>query len=351
MMQYFRYLMILILSILSVAWAAPVGDLYKLSIPVVDQSSENRDAAVAQGLAIILIKVSGNSHVAENTKIKKDLTNAADLVQQYSYEPNTDTASSSQFPYLLDINFQATAVNNLLVKAKLFIWGDDRPLTIFWIADSSNGAVKLLSATDNNPLLNLIEQNAQRRAIPVIFPVLDLTDLNQVSVNDVVAPSVNTLNQASTRYGSNAVAIVRVSQEGATWKSLWTLALGNSVLNWSFTANNLDSVVQQGVDNIANALANQFASSGANHHQALQLRITNINSLQDYAQAYRYLEQLALVDDVLLLHIDGTQVTFSLTITGTVAALQNAINLDNTLTAITGATVVTDTELVYQWTP
>jgi hypothetical protein len=352
-MKLSRLFCLLLASLLILATfslqAVNVTDLYSITIPVADQSQAKRDPAIAQGLNDVLVKISGNTATANDPALKAATANANDLVQQYNYDQNTDATTTQQFPYILTIKFLPTAVNNLLISANLPLWGQDRPLTIFWVGAETDGSQKLVGASDSSPVLNLIDTNAQRRGIPVIFPVLDLTDLNQVSAKDVFESLVTPIRQASTRYGSNAIAIVHLTQQGSDWKTTWTLVTNSNTLNWSFTGADLGSLVQQGVDSIADALAQQFALNSVAQKQIVTVQINDLKTLQNYVQAYSYLQHLARVKSLRLNGMTKDQATFIVEIAGDVAGLQKVINLDQTLTAVN--TPANDQTLVYQWTP
>ena len=196
--------------------------------------------------------------------------------------------------------------------------------------------------------------------------MLDLTDLNQLSVTDVMAPFVSVISQASVRYGSNAVVIVRFNQQGQQgqqWSSFWTLVANNTLQNWRTKGNNLQVVIQQGIDDVVDGLAGQFSLKNGNEESKVNIALSGINNLAAYAKARNYLNRLSPVKSVALLSVQGNKVSFQLSLVGSLASLQQAIKLDHTLTPSSqnseepvtpvdsSDNVVQMVSLAYQWTP
>lgn len=375
-LQILTFIVVMLLGIPS--FAAVIPNLYNAQIPVATQNPADRNAALQAAYNSVLIKVTGNNRIVQNIQIKKSAANIEQYIQQYSYQTNTDT-NSNAYPYQLVVQFDPEAVNQTLIAAKLPIWGQDRPLTIFWIATTINGEQRLLSASDSGPISNALDKAAQVYALPILFPILDLSDLNQLSVTDVLGRFVAPVVQASVRYGSNAIVMINIEQQNNQWKSLWTLVTANAPQSWQVQGGNIDQVITDGMTRLVGMLSQQFALKGASQSSTVNLQIQGITSLSDYARATRYLQRLSVVKKLTLVGLTNHQATFQLRLAGDSAALQKAIALDPTLTAatppasatlnvnselptpLTASPVATTTStmpqtnlpevLVYQWTP
>ena len=365
--SYYRYFLLIFLLLLAInAKATLVDDLYTAKVPVSKQNVRIRNAAIDKAFRAVLIKVSGNSNVANNATLKVAMSKAENFIQQYSYT-NNENSNADAFPYLLTVDFAPNAINKLLLQAKLTVWGNDRPLILFWLATDIGGQQKLIGASDKSSIPSLIEQYADTRGMPVIFPVLDLTDLNQISATDVMAPFINSITQASVRYGSNVVAIVRFKKEVGQWQSYWTLVANGAPLNWQIKGKVLDAIIQSGINSISDTLAEQFALVGAAQQTKLNIKIEGINSVAAYKKVRQYLSRLAIVNQINLIQLSNNQLIFQLDIVGTVATLQGAIKLDHVLVPSgyaldlaalhnnvannTASLVATNLTLAYKWTP
>src|ERR1700722_17064182 len=81
------WLIVLFLLLLSTTkvFAVKINSLYQGEVPVHSQSLQDRQQATQEALAQVLIKVSGNSQVISNPRIKSRLRMAASLIQEYTY--------------------------------------------------------------------------------------------------------------------------------------------------------------------------------------------------------------------------------------------------------------------------
>ncbi|MSP52796.1 MAG: DUF2066 domain-containing protein [Gammaproteobacteria bacterium] len=313
--------------------AAVVPNLYNAQIPVASQNSSDRPAAIKEAYQSVLIKVTGNGKVMQNARIRTNAAQAETYIQQYSYQTNTD-ANNATYPYQLLVQFDPEAINRSLLAAKLPIWGQDRPLTIFWIATTVNAEQRLLSASDESPILIALDKSAQIYGLPILFPILDLNDLNQLSVTDVTGRFVAPVVQASVRYGSNAVVMINIEQQNNQWTSLWTLVTANAPQSWSVQDADLNNMIAQGMNKLVSMLSQQFALSAASQHTIVKIQINGIANLSDYARVTRYLKRIAVVKKVTLLALARQQATFQLGLASNSASLQKSIALDPTLTPV-----------------
>jgi hypothetical protein len=347
-----RFVTFLIILLLwgTISQAMVVKDLYSAQIPVVDQSSAVRSQAIGQAFMTVLVKVTGNTQLGQQSVFQTAAKQADNYTQQFSYIKNDDS-SDGKHPYLLEVDFLSDAINTVLLQNKAQVWGRDRPLTLFWIAN--NG--QLVGANSANPIATLIDKNTDNRGIPGILPLLDLTDVQAVSSSDVQAPFVLALNKASARYGSNAMVILRI-KSGASISSRWTLLANKKTFNWQLQGTSMAQLINDGVNKVADTLASQFAVSSNMQQTQLSLQIYGLHSLADFAKARDYLQSLAPVKQATIGQIAPDHVTFALQLLGSEQDLQEVIDLDHTLKPI-----ATDTagqtndagdnapELEYQW--
>jgi uncharacterized protein len=341
-MGLFKKLFFILLILIGLpAFAAVVPNLYNAQIPVASQTAADRPAAIKAAYQMVLIKVTGNANIMQNAKIRANAAHAEEYIQQYSYQTNTDTTSNNSLPYQLLVQFDPEAINHTLLAAKLPIWGQDRPLTIFWIANTVNGEQRLLSASDDGVIPNALDKAAQVYGLPILLPILDLNDLNQLSVTDVVGRFVAPVVQASVRYGSNAIVMINIQQQNNQWVGLWTLVTDNAPQSWQVQDADINNMMADGMEKLVGLLAQQFALKGASQQSTINLEIKGITDLNAYARASRYLQRLATVKKVTLVELTAQQATFQLNLAGDSAALQKAISLDPTLTPVIAVTQTT----------
>lgn len=333
--RYFKILGLFLFFMVPMAHATVVKDLYSAQIPVTSQSQAVRSAGIKTAFLAVVVKVTGNSQTVQALDLAAAAAGAENYVQQYSFEANPgasgQNATDSAHPYLMQVDFAPNAINGFLLKENLPVWGQDRPLTLFWIVSSKQGHSQLIGANSVSDIATLIDKDADLRGIPGILPLLDLSDMKNVTTNDVMAPFLTTLQHASARYGSNAMVVVRVQQTAKAIKTNWTLQVNDSTQNWQFQGTDLSAVMSQGINQVADALAGEFSVSNKMQQSDVELHISGLESLSAFADAKKYLESLAPVKSASIEQISADKVSFNVQLVGSVEDLQQAIRLDHVL--------------------
>src|SRR5690606_30642667 len=138
------------------------------------------------------------------------------------------------------------AIERILRSANVTVWGNDRPLTLVWLAvDWGQGEREIVAAGDapmdaeaalrierNRLLRERVHEAATRRGIPVAFPLLDAEDLQQVNFADVWGGFDDRLLAASHRYGASSVLVGRL-RPGAVGGNRWSWHFGPEQREWS----------------------------------------------------------------------------------------------------------------------
>ena len=136
-------LLLLIASLLVMTTAeGRVDDLYAAEVTVDGRDTRARNAAFAQALDRVLVKVTGSRDVLADDALAGLRRDAPSLVQQWSYTADGLWAA-----------FDASAINRTLRDARLPEWGSQRPRTLLWVAvDDGAGVRRVLGADDTGPL-------------------------------------------------------------------------------------------------------------------------------------------------------------------------------------------------------
>lgn len=333
------------------ATAVQVSGLYQTVVPVASQSKALQTAAMQQALSQVLIKVSGNSAVVNSAVVQSALATPTSYLVSYSYQDGALSDGTSSL--LLQVSFDPKAVMSLLQNAQQTVWGQNRPLVLVWLADTqTNTTPVLVGANTENPLIAQFKNDAKMRGLPILFPIMDLTDIQAVTPADVAASQLNTIQQASTRYNSDAILAVNLIQNNNQWNGTWTLVSQGESTTWQTNGMTMSQAIQAGLDAVTNNLAAKFAVVANNAAtNEVQLTVENVQDLSDYAAVSKYLKGLAPVTQAEVVQVNASALIFNLTVTGGEAALQQALSLDHHLKPVLAVPSPTDTGtgLVYQW--
>jgi hypothetical protein len=222
------------------AFAVNVIHLYHADLPVSSQSDDERALAVQQGFSQLLIKLTGNPDIEKNAIIKAAIKRADYYVQEFSYSVPT-TASSTYFIHLV---FEPHDVNRLLHKAGITFWGERRPLILVWlVASDASHVAEIISNETPGTVLNAMKNQGDRYGLPLIFPLMDVVDMDQVTPEEVSAVMLPILRQAGKRYAPNAYLIGKIETKLGGCESQWQLVINNNQWAWSISNSTPDAVI------------------------------------------------------------------------------------------------------------
>jgi hypothetical protein len=267
----------------------PVRGLYEAAVPVRNQSPEARGPALQQALEAVLVRVTGTR--ALPMAAMDLLPRAGSLVQGYGYEaagPGRDLTLRAQF--------DARAIEAALRSQGLSVWGDNRPAHIVWIALRDDGAQRsVLDASSAETRAAAALAAADVRGLPLQFPRMDATDRQRVTFNELWSGVVTGAEEASNRYNTRTIVIGRVGRESGQWLGRWTLlsAVGTSE-DWISMGVTLDEALASGIHELADRQARRFAVQTGSARE-MRLRVSGVESLNDYGRALNYLRGLGPV--------------------------------------------------------
>jgi uncharacterized protein len=334
-----------LLLVASAAFAVTDASIYQAEIPVNSQSDQDRNNAIRHGLEQVLIKVSGNPAILSNLNLKnlKDLTV---LVEEYGYfKPDGSDQS------LLKIMFNHEKIDQLLQKAQSPIWGADRALIVVWATWEATGQPpEIIDSESTNPVRNLMNLSASTRGIPLIFPTMDLTDISQMSVNDVVTMAIPTLKNAAKHYNSDRILIARITRLTTGFDVQAKLVLGENELNWNLHDPTISGILNKLINQMGDALAKRYSTVVSDNVETnVVMKVVGILHQEDFLLVKNYLKHLALVAEVDPIEINGEEVVLHLGLRGSREALMQSISAESKL--VSEPDSVDAQALVYRWSP
>ncbi len=315
MKKLLSLIMLLSMLPLSVSYAIKVDNLYQAEVAVSTQSPEARAEAAKEGLAQVLVKVSGDSEIMKSNAITEGLGKAEYYVQEYSYSSPSREAAM----YQLRINYDPTDVKRLLRNAGVRFWGQNRPLILVWlVVDKAEGQHEVISSETPDSILSALRAQSKTHGIPIIFPMMDVTDVSHVSPNDIASKAIPILKDAGKRYGADAILVGKIDATSGELDSQWQLVLGKDQWNWAITDKTPETVVANLINQISQALAQHFVNTAANDKlQWVSVEVNHVLVRNDLDKLMRYLSQLGPVQQIRLSQVVGDMVQMSVLVDGT----------------------------------
>lgn len=323
-----RLLVCVLLLMLSLVARAADTALFEAEVPVQDQSSAVRTAALRVALGRVLVRMTGQSDVATTDAGKALLANPEQLVQQYRY-----FTESGQEPLVLKlwVRFDGDAIREALQQQGIAYWGGDRPETLVWLAVEDRDSRYVVSADDASEARHDLDVAAQTRGVPLVYPLMDLEDQTRVRFASLWKDTF-VVGAASQRYHTPAVLIGRIEHlDTGGWAARWQLSMAGNTRNWSDSHPQLAALLRQGIDDLASLQASLLMAGGTAGTNAVTISVDGISSLADYARAGNYLDTLSGVRSVMVEEVTPTRVQYKLFLNGNLQELTRTVAIGSVL--------------------
>lgn len=315
-MKKIAYIALLLISFCAFpVWAVKVSSLYLAQFQVSSQSADTRAEAVKAGFIEVLTRVTGDSQVINNPDIKESLARPEYYVQEFSY--SAPSTSSSQ--YQLNIRYEANDINRLLRRAGIAYWSDNRPLILVWLAvKNKDNTTEIIGTQTPANILKTMEQHSKRNGLPIIFPMMDVDDLNQVSPQDIASIALPSLKKAGQRYAPDGYLIGNIEPTETGYDSQWELVVGGYQWSWSIEDKVPEEITNTIIDQVTQTLSKHYLIKTADMRSVwLKLQVNNITQRRDLGKLMKYLKQINMVQTAQLSQVSGDVVELSVQLYGT----------------------------------
>ncbi len=325
-------LLVICLSLAPAAYSAvsPNGPdtLYSAVTPVPNQSNAARKKAFSRDLAQVFVKVSGNPDVAQVSALAPLLATAAKLVVAYRYRTIPLSQGGGQ---ALWAHFDPKAIDKVLAQAGQGTWGRNRPTVVAWVLNAGS----IVADNPHNPIVAEMRKSANRRGLPLIFPLMDLTDQKRVSGFDIRTRYLPALQAASARYGARAMLVGEIRTTDMGVNSQWTLVFGHSSAPYQLTAATPQAAGAKAVSHAATLLAQQLAYvRGTGGGGEVMVVVAGIRSLADLTRVEQLFSGVPGVGAAMLAAVRGAVVRFRVGYAGAPNDLNQALTVSGTFAPV-----------------
>jgi uncharacterized protein len=292
------------------------AELYQASVPITDRSEASQTAAFESALRIVLVRVTGQRTADEDPALAPLVSNARRYVQQYRGAPDGQ----------LWVAFDGIAIERWLTQNGQPLWGHERPSTAVWLAvQTGPQSGSVVTAEDASELKSAIDAAAAARGAPLLWPnAIDL-QRNHLDYSALIGAGSSSLADIGHRMGGGGTLIGRASNATVAATVRWSFAFQDHSSEFS-------GGPAEGVNRAADAYAGIFAVSGS--LVPVDIEVTGLGSVKDYAQVQAYLESLSFISHVSVDALSGDTVHFRLTTRGGAESLQHALALSGRLQSI-----------------
>lgn len=390
----FRLLLAVALVVMPLhGWALPVTGLYSHRVAVANESDGERNRAFREAFEAVVLKVTGDPRWLEHAAVQSAVANAQSYVEAISYtsqmvpveqvpqeatpdnqgdavngqedtsqldENLADQQPANPVPTptereqrFINVDFAQNLINQMLVSADIPIWDNNRPSVLVWMVLQDPGGQRTMLTADGNPeIISIMQDFAQSRGLPIIFPVLDFEDRRALSEDQVWALETDAIRQASARYGADSMLAGRVYFTAAgQLVGLWQFIFQDQVEMFDGVDTSLQSYLNAPLNRITSNLAAYFAiTPEAALREKVLVRVDGVDNISEYSALLAYVRNLGLVESVATTGLDGERIELTLSLIGNAMQLNELIALDRGLLPVGGAIAPDSGLLHYRWT-
>jgi hypothetical protein len=308
----------------SVAQAVEVTALYTAQVTLDPDQDDPRSTAYQAALVEVLLRVSG-----------PDLANDAEMMQLLFPSPSSYVVQFQPGEdETLWVSFDGQAIEAVLRRTGQTVWGADRPLTLVWLAvDWGQGDREIIAAADDQErrdearsidrdrlLRQRVLDMAERRGLPVAFPLMDTEDQQNVSFSDIWGGFDEALLAASGRYAANSILVGRI-RPGSSQRNRWNYYFGGEERSW-------DGEPEPVLNLVADMLADEFAIRGDAPLEYLELSIAGINSVDAYGAVQNLLAETSMIERFSIAEVTGDRIRYRVEARGGVERLRRALRFN-----------------------
>jgi hypothetical protein len=300
-----------------------------------DRGWQARQRAMRMGMAEVITRISGSQGVEKFSQLLSVLDRSARYVLQYRYlhKPQPGAAPETEPRLMIWIRYDRKSIDQLLQKYQLPIWGETRPETLVWIVLEDQGERRMQGRDPQSLVYQALSEQAVRRGVPVLFPLLDLDDQRQVSTGDVWGGFANALRKGAVRYAVQNILSGRVYRDSdGNWHARWLVITSNDELQWNVKGKELDQVLQAGVDGLADKLASLYAyRTDVENPSAYRIQVSGVNQLDDYARLEKYLSSISLISALSVVNVKNDSVVYEISLRSSLEDLKQFLVLGKRL--------------------
>jgi hypothetical protein len=245
----------------------PAADLYRAQTIVTGQGEANRIVGFASCLEDVLIKVTGVLRLVGDPRLDAYKADAARLVRGFSYrdekggKPKNDEQGTRDRSFVLTVDFDEPAINNVLAALGVKPWLSRRPVLGVFV-EMQPGARRYVVAGDSKQTdlqRDALLAAAAKRGMSIVLP--DGAALARIGTNELSLAGIAhaKLAEVVAARGGEGLLIGRLvwDDQELRWTTDWQLDWHGRSHQWQLAAVTFDEAFRQGIAAAAQVIAAQ----------------------------------------------------------------------------------------------
>lgn len=312
--------------------AAPALDLYQASAPLADGSEATRKTAVTDAFGRVLAQVAGRQEAASLAQRAGGPEAAQRALLSFGSHTDDDGATA------LEARFDPRAVREFLARQHVATLPDSRLTLLLWLLAERDGAPAWVGADDPPDLAATLLQAAGARGLPLLLPVLDLTERADLpaGIDPADPATLAGLTTAAARYRPDGILFGRLHGGGERWLVDLRLTLpGRDDTAWSTAGASPQIALDAAFDKIGARLA-PVAAPVDGPVTLVQIAINGVRDVAAYARVWQHLEQVPGLHGLRPQTLGNGRAVFRFELAGGDAALAASVEPGAPFTRVAG---------------
>ena len=246
---------------------AETGDLYRARTVVTGQGQDNREAAFANCLEDVLIKVSGAFQLGADARLTPFKARASEFVTGFDYhdqmsgKPKHDEQGTRDRPYDLTVAFDRKQIDDLLAALKVKPWLAPRPAVAVIVAMTSGSRSFLVVSDDRQSDLqrDALRAAAAKRGLDIVLPTASM--LAKVDPGTAGLRDGPTAEMFTLLPGAVAKLFGRLTwdDDELGWVAQWQLDAAGQQHGWQIRGVTFDEAFRRGLGGVGQILSGNGA--------------------------------------------------------------------------------------------
>lgn len=309
--------------------AVTLDNLNSVVIQVTDTSLDTRAKILPQAFEQVMRRMASSHSAISHPEFAKAKQKVDSYINTFFYTENSGS-------YNLTVQFNDQALADLLTKMGRESFSKNRPQVLLWLVIDQDNKPQFVNSSSLEPVADKVDLLSSNYGLPVLFPLLDLTERLFIAEQDIINFNLPPLQQAAGRYNADSVVVGKINNLSGTWHCEWRLLDGAQDVAWDSSGDDLDVELELMFNQLAEKLIASYKVTDKSitiNKNNIAVRVKGVNNVADYAKVLAYLKNLSVVQQVEIGSVDGNQAMFVVSSEAGKEAVIKALNMDTLLAA------------------
>ena len=322
--------------------------IYTVEVAAGEHTSEGTKTTAVHALGTVVQRVSGTRERPLPSDLDVDRENIDRYFTRTSFVSRPDASAPDEIDRYMSIEFDPSAIVELVRKSSLPVWSAKRPVVVLWlVVEGEGGPVRLADKRIDEVLWLAVTRRARERGLPVVVPLGDVED-RSLRVPELARAGLwIPILEATQRHSGHAVAVARFSETAEEpCLATGTFLYAEIRVPFKLTESSLQRCGNRLVDSLANALAERQAVE-PRRTASVDLEVSGVGTALAFSNLISYLRQWEFVDRAKVLRVQGDVFVIRVVTAAPPRKLERLLGSEGFLRPTTAALTADDQHLLH----